>query len=1033
MRALLMKRAQRLRLWRRGHGMPCPYTFLPLLSHTLAGAALLLASCAPTLPDSKPLDPDEALETFQVVDGFRIEQFAAEPYVLDPVEIAFDENGGLYVAELADHPDDPLPGEPAKSRISYLEDTDGDGRVDRRSVFAENLLQVEGVMPWKGGVIATAAPDILFLKDTDGDRRADVREVLYTGFGLGNPEGRISNPRLGLDNWIYVVNHGYPGEICAPGRPDVVPVEVRGWDFRFHPVRGIAETASGDGQFGLSFDEWGHAFVSQNTVHLRQAVMDARYVMRNPLLTLTGADQDISDHGRPAARIFPTSRPQQWRIDRTEARRERYAETRPGRIERLEGYFTASAGVTVYVGDAFPAEFVNNAFVTDANGNLIHRDILTPNGSTMKASRWPEEADFLTSTDNWFRPVNFANAPDGSLYIADYYRQYIEHPDFIPEAVQEKLRMDFYAGKDRGRIYRIVPENPRRAGNLKPKLGEATTAELVGYLSHANGWHRRTAQRLLFEKQDKAAVPSLEELAREGATPQARLHALWTLEGLDSLEPEHVRAALKDPHPGVRENALRLAKRFLPEVGDEVVLLADDPSPRVRFQLALTLGDVRDDRRARDILAAIAARHAEDSWFRVAAVTAPPEWALPMLRTLLSHEKEFFAETSEGRAELLSELSRIVGARRDPKEIAFWLRALAGDSRLADAAWQEAGLQGLATGLKLEGRTGLHVVSIEQSLTRILDSSPEPVQAAAVDVAQFFRLRSLLKGAVRDARNESLPITTRMPAVRLLVGGPFETAKPILREILTSPSPQDLQAAAVATVASFDEPRVAALLLEGWKGYGPETRLRVVEALLGRRDRVTTLLDAVDEGRIEPFALDAVTRIKLTQYPDEAVQQRAKKLFEGEMGDRARVLEDHRDVLDLSASAEHGKEAFERECAKCHVRTAERGRIGPDLSGVNNRGKETLLSHILDPSAAIAARYTNYILMTNDGWVVDGLLVGETAGTVTLRGELEDVTVLRSSVEELRASTVSLMPEGLEDALTKQELADVIAYLRAGL
>ena len=1013
--------------------MPCPYGFPAGSLCALAGVALLLVSCGPTLPDSQPLDPAEALATFKVVDGFRIELFAAEPYVLDPVEIAFDENGGLYVAELADHPDDPPPGKPAKSRISYLEDTDGDGRVDRRTVFAENLLQVEGVMPWKGGVIATAAPDILFLKDTDGDRKADVREVLYTGFALENPEGRISNPRLGLDNWVYIVNHGRPGEIRSPGRPDEAPIEVRGWDFRFDPVRGTTATASGDGQFGLSFDDWGHAFVSQNTVHLRQAVMDARYVMRNPLLTVTGADQDISDHGRPAARIFPTSRPQQWRIDRTEARRERYAETRPGRIERLEGYFTASCGVTVYVGDAFPAEYVNNAFVTDANGNLVHRDILTPDSSTMKASRWPDEAEFLTSTDNWFRPVNFANAPDGNLYIVDYYRQYVEHPEFIPEAVQEKLRMNFYAGDDRGRIYRIVPDNPRRSGDLRPKLGEATIEELVGYLAHANGWHRRTAQRLLFEKQDKAALPPLERLAREGETPQARLHALWTLEGLESVQPALVRAALKDSHPGVRENALRLAERLVPKFVDDVLALADDSSARVQFQLALSLGEVRDDRRARDTLAVIAARHAEDRWFRVAAVTSPPEWALPMLRTLLSREKAFFAEASERKAELLSELSRIVGARRDLKDIAFWLGALAGDSRLADAAWKQAGLEGLSAGLKLEGRTGLHVASIEKSLTQIIDASPKPVQAAAVDVAQFFQLRSLFQGALRDARDESLPITARVPAIRLLAGGPFDTAEPILREILTSPSPQDLQAAAAATASSFNGPPVAALLLAGWKGYGPETRLRVVDALLGRRDRVTTLLDAVDEGRIEPFAVDAVTRIKLTQYPDAAVQQRARTLFEAEMGDRAEVVEDHREVLDLAASAERGKETFERECAKCHTANAERGRIGPDLSGVNNRGKETLLSHILDPSAAIQVRYTNYVMTTKDGRVLDGLLVGETAGTVTLRGELEDVTVLRGNVEELCASTVSLMPDGLEDALTKQELADVIAYLRAGL
>ncbi len=308
---------------------------------------------------SRPLSPHEALETFQIVDGFRVELFAAEPNVIDPVEIAFDENGGVYVAEVGDNPEDPPPGHAPRSRIAYLEDTDGDGVIDKRTVFADKLLAVEGVLPWKGGVIATAAPDILWLKDTDGDHKADVRKVLYTGFYTKkNVEGRLSNPRLGLDNWIYVVNHGFPGEITSPDHPDQPPVQVRGREFRFHPTRGLAEDATGDSQFGLSFNQWGHAFISQNTVHLRHTVIPTGYLRRNPYLVAGSAEQDISDHGRPAARVFPISKPQQWRIDRTEARRNRYKETRPGHIEQLEGYFTASCGVTVYLGDAFPEEYV---------------------------------------------------------------------------------------------------------------------------------------------------------------------------------------------------------------------------------------------------------------------------------------------------------------------------------------------------------------------------------------------------------------------------------------------------------------------------------------------------------------------------------------------------------------------------------------------------------------------------------------------------------------------------------------------------
>ena len=296
--------------------------------------------------ESGPLSPGQALRTFRIAEGFRIELFAAEPHVVDPVEMVFDESGGVYVAELLDNPDDPPEGEAPLSRIKYLEDTDGDGRIDTHTVFADRLLAVEGVAPWKGGLIATAAPDILYLKDVDGDRKADVREVLYTGFALAHVEGRLSNPRLGMDNWFYVVNNSYPGEVVSPQRPDDPPVSVRSREFRFHPLRGLAEASTGGAQFGQTYNQWGHWFISHNTVHLRHTVIPPGYLDRNPFLPVESTAEDISDHGRPAAAVFPISRPQQWRIDRTRARQARYDETQPGRVEQLEGFFTASSGAT---------------------------------------------------------------------------------------------------------------------------------------------------------------------------------------------------------------------------------------------------------------------------------------------------------------------------------------------------------------------------------------------------------------------------------------------------------------------------------------------------------------------------------------------------------------------------------------------------------------------------------------------------------------------------------------------------------------
>ncbi|MCY4586439.1 MAG: HEAT repeat domain-containing protein [Bryobacterales bacterium] len=1005
---------------------------MPLLRVASLSVLFLLPACAPRLPESDPIEPRQALQTFEVADGFRIEMVAAEPIVLDPVEIAFDENGGLFVAELVDNPDDPPEGEPARSRIAYLEDTDGDGAMDRRTVFAENVLTAEGVQPWKGGVIVTAAPDILYLKDTDGDRKADVRQVLYTGFAMENPEGRVSNPRFGLDNWIYMVNHGYPGEIRSPDRADPPPVQVRGWDFRFHAERGEAGPASGDGQFGMSFDDWGNRYVSHNTTHIRQAVIPARYLMRNPFLILTGADHDISDHGRPA-RIYPISQPQQWRIDRTEARQKRYEETRPGRIERLAGYFTASCGATVFTGDAFPADFANNVIVSDGNGNLVHRDVISPGVSTMKASRWPEEEDFVRSTDSWFRPVNFANGPDGNLYVVDYYRQYLEHPDFIPDAVQERLKMDFYRGYTRGRIYRIVPEEPRTVRKEKPNLGSASTEALVALLDHSNGWHRRTAHRLLFERQDEAAAPLLREMAVRAKTPQGRIHALWVLEGLSALEAPLVDAALEAPHPGVRRNAVQLAEYFLPELAPGLIERVDDDSPQVRLQLALTLGEVSGDPRVLPAMARLAARHAGDQWFRLALASAPPQTAMPLLTTLVRQERDFLASPSDDAAPLLSELSRIVGARREMADISRWLRTLSGTRALAHPVWRTASLQGLAAGLKLEGRTGRRSRAIEKAIAAMLDDSDGGVRSAALDVAQYFELPALIDQALTEAANDDLSQAVRASAVRALRGASFAAARPVVEAILTSPSPQEVQTAAALTAASFDDEGVAETLLGGWRGYGPTVRIAVLEALLARPSRVLALLDAIESGQMEPGSLDAVTRIKLAQYPDADVRRRSAEVLESEMSDRAQVLADYRDVLDLENDPQRGEPVFERECAKCHLPRGERGRIGPNLSGVNNRDAETLLSHILDPSAAIRARFANYVLVTNDGYVHDGLLAGETAGAVTLRGELEDVTVLRRNIAELRASTVSLMPEGLEETMTRQELADVIAYLRAGL
>ncbi len=998
-----------------------------------AGLVAVIASglvgCA--APEQGPLSPEQALESFRVATGFRVELFAAEPHVVDPVEMAFDENGGVYLAELGDNPDDPPAGQEPLSRIKYLEDTDGDGRIDRHTVFADGLLAVEGIAPWRGGLVATAAPDILYLKDTDGDRRADVREVMYTGFAVPHVEGRLSNPRLGLDNWFYVVNHGYPGSVTVPGNPSVPAVNVRKREFRFHPIRGLAEASTGDAQFGQSYNRWGHWFITHNTVHLRHTVVPPGYLDRNPLFAVEESEQDISDHGRPASPVYPISAPQRWRVERTRARSRRYAETRPGRVEQLAGFFTAAAGTTVYTGDRFGPDFEDAIFVGEGNGNLVHCDVATPDGATYTARRWPAQGEFLASSDNWFRPVNFANAPDGSLYVLDYYREFLEHPDFIPEAVKRRLGMDFRAGDTLGRIYRIVPA--KEGWRPRPdRLGDFASEELVRLLGHSNGWHRRTAHRLLVERQDQGAVHSLEHNLTAHPDAAVRLRSLWVLEGLGSLTPELVESTLGDVHWAVREAALRLADPTLESLSGAVLDATRDENPRVAFQAGLTVGGLPVSGELAATLAGLVARFPDDPWFHVPVLSAPPAMAGPVLSALAEQYPAYFEAPSRERLRFVEQAARVVGARNDHAETVATLVTAATSDRLAGTAWRAAVLDGLADGLALHaGR--IRSPQATASLGTLLSDDADAVRAGAARLAPYFDIGAEVGRARVAALDPEMPLNRRLEAASVLRAGTFDEIGQALAALVRDAPDAELRVRAVRVLGSLADSRAADVLAGAWDGSPEEVRDAIADSLMRRSEHAMALVTAVRDGRIRPADIAAVTRIRLSEHPNDAVRSVVAQHLDLQLRDRDLVLAERLAALDEQGDPVAGKPLFDRECASCHVARAARGRIGPDLSGVTNRSREDLLTSILDPSYAIEDRYRNYILETRDGRFHDGILVAETASTVTLRGEREDNSVLKRDIAELRTSEVSLMPEGFEDAFSDRDLADLIAYLQAGL
>jgi putative membrane-bound dehydrogenase-like protein len=958
---------------------------------------------AAALPRIKPLAPEEALRSFRVLDGFKLEPAATEPLVADPVAACYDADGRLYVVEMRGYP---YPEDSPTGYVRRLEDTDGDGRFDRSTIFAPGLSWPTGVVPYDGGVFIAAAPEILYAKDTDGDGVADVRKVMFTGFGTQNVQGLLNGLLWGPDGWIYGVSGINGGLIRSLSRPEAVAVSVRGRDFRFQPGGSAFEAISGGGQFGHSFDDWGHRFTCMNSNHIRQILLPSKYLERNPALADVRVIDDIAEEGG-AGPVFRISPAEPWRIVRTRQRASDPAMAKKLPANELvpTGFFTSATGVTIYRGDAFPAAYLGNAFIGDVGGNLVHRKVLTKQGAEFRARRADPGVEFLASTDNWFRPVNFTNTPDGALLILDMYRETIEHPLSIPEPIKKHL--DLTSGKDLGRLYNLVPGSGYR--HRKPALSRAGTDELVATLADPSSWWRETAQRLLIERRAVDAVPALKALVRARPTALGRLQALWTLDVLGGLGDDDLLLALSDPEAGVREQAARLSEGHLMEgspVIGPLLKLAGDLDPMVRFQTAFSLGALRaNDTRGLDALTEIAVLEASDRWTRAAVLSSIPGRGPALIARLLDKRPDFF-DRPEGRP-WLDELATMVGLEGDPSAIQAVLARFAPPAaslstlrRVVFALGLGLKRAGVAPGLVLRGPKG-----------KALDP--------------------LFADAARGAASEG-PVADRVEAIRLLGLGTADEALASLPARLDSREPTEVQLAALQALKDGTDPRVGPAIVEHWKGLSPAVRREAVEALLARLDRVEALLDGLRDKAITPSDLDPARRTQLLNHQSPEVKRRAETLLgPPSRADRKAVLEAFQPALALEGDRARGKALFAKTCATCHRAEGEGLEVGPDLETVAARTPEDLLVHILDPNREVAANFLAYTVQTVDGQSFSGLIASESVVALTLKrtGGLTEV-VLRRRIEAVASTGLSLMPEGLESGLRPQDLADLIAYIR---
>jgi putative membrane-bound dehydrogenase-like protein len=986
---------------------------LPLLSLALqAGLLLLPAEASPDKAKVRrqPLPPDKARTAFRVAPGLRVDLVAAEPQIESPVAMAFDEDGRLWVVEMRDYPNGPAKGQPPQGRIRILEDRDGDGFYETSTVFAEGLLFANGILPWKGGALVTAAPYIVHLRDTDGNGKADHRDVLFEGFAAQNPQLRVSHPVLGLDNWIYVANGLRGGQVKRSGK-NVKPVNLSGRDFRFDLVREQYEAISGMGQYGNCFDDWGRRFVCDNRHHLRHVVLPERYLRRNPFLAVTEVVEDTSElplgEAGAGSKIYPLS--DNWTTSNLHA-----------------GRFTAACGVFVYRGDLLPQEYRGCAFTCDPTGNLVHQEVLRPHGATFRSRPARLGVEFLATPDDWCRPVFLALGPDGAMYVVDMCRAVIEHPEFMPPELQK--RPDLTWGKDKGRIWRIVPEGYKHKP-VRPNLSKATVGELVKLLSHPSAWWRTTAQRLLLEREDRAAIPLLKALCQDTTSPVGRVHAAWLLESFSALDEGLVLKLLGDGHPRVREQGVLLAEGLLSKssaVQKKLIALADEVDSQLRYHVALSLG-LWDSDRILAPLGKIALAGAKDRWTREAVVCSAGRRAYCLLFDHLGDLAGRGPDGSEEHAQLLTELSVQVGAHADPKDLlGFWLDIGADVGSFRDPLHWDAvilGLHGLADGLKRRGKSLLGFLNSFGKTDKIVERQRSYFAVAA----------EIGESKFNDPwTKKPFNPRVRLTAIRLLAHAPWKVAATPLARLATQDAAQEIRLAAVRSLAAHDHGEVASLFLKSWRAYTPALRREVAEALLSRPHRTLALLKEIEAGSVKPADLDPARVRQLLQHGRAEIRDLARKLLQESLpADRKEVVARYQPALKIKGAPARGRDIFQKHCATCHRVGGVGIDVGPDISDSRTKTAEALLTDILNPNQAIDNNYISYVVTTKSGKVLTGIIASETATSLTLRrAEGQTDVVLRQDVEEITSSGVSLMPEGVEKSISLTEMADLIAFLK---
>ena len=971
----------------------------------------------------KPLDAAESMKHLVLPEGFEAQLFVADPQIVKPICMAWDHKGRLWVAETIDYPNNKQPMGEGHDRITICEDTDGDGRADKFTVFADKLSIPTSFTFANGGVVVQQAPETLFLKSTKNDDVADERKVLFTGWGVGDTHAGPSNLRWGPDNWIW----GIVGYSSFTGEVGGEKLKFGAGFYRFKPDGTKLEfiRSNNNNSWGLGFSEEGIVFGSTANGNSNTYMpIPNRYYESvrgwSPKVLGTIADN---------LEIHPVT----------------------DRVRQVDwhGKFTAAAGGALYTARTYPKEFWNRAqFVNEPTGHVTTTFLLERNGADFIARNTPN--NLVASDDEWTAPIMAEVGPDGNVWVIDWYNYIIQHNP-VPHGFKNG-RGNAYdtplRDKTHGRIYRIVYKGAK--GNPQPKLDPNDPATLLAALKNENMFWRTTAQRLLVERGNADVVPELIKLTQDqtldavGLTPCA-IHALWTMQGLGVLDGKNADAtaaaiaALKHPSAGVRRNALHVLPRN--DAALNGLLATDslkDQDAQVRLAAFLALADMPPSPALASVLidALNDAKTSGDAWLPDAITSAAAANDISFLKAFI--EKRFDKSPDKKILDVIARVAEHYSRAKPSDTLSALVAELAG----ADAKIQETILAAMVKGWPKDG-----AVKVDEAFEKALGQLMS--QAAPGSKGYLLTLSSRWGSVEMQKRSAEIAIALleklrggkdsdadRVAAAEQLVSL-RKTDPDVVRDLFALISPRtspEFNNGILEALRQSESPQGGAVLVNGLKTLPPSSHSVAVSVALEKTDWTDAFVAGLEQGKVQLSDLSLDQKQALVVHPNKEIAARAKKILASGGGmpdaDRQKVIDEYSPKALAKGDAAKGKEIFKTNCIKCHTHNNEGGKIGPDLSGMAAKPKAELIVDILDPSRSVEGNFRLYKVSTTEGQVFNGLLASESKTSVELLdAEGKTHAIQRDDIRKMETSPKSLMPEGFEKQVPPEAFADLLEFL----